>query len=320
MAGLSIDDRNRSIRGIALMVAAGATFCTSSVFVKQLAADYTPFQVVFIRSVFVIAAAALIAARTGGFSALRTDHPWLHIGRGVFGFLSVSLFFYAVTHLAIADAMTAAYCAPLFITALSVPLLRETVGFRRWSAVVVGFLGVVAVAAPQGAANAAMAAAIASALLYALVAILIRRMGSSETMASVAFYTAAIYLIVGGVISALYWTPIAPGDGWLFVGLGVAGTIAQLLMTAAYRAAPVSVVSPFEYTSFVWALAFDFVIFATDPAPATVGGAFVIIASGMYILHREGVRGTQPVRRGSPRTPMGGTFNDPRAGRKDSPE
>jgi drug/metabolite transporter (DMT)-like permease len=318
MAGLSAEERNRSIRGIALMVCAGAAFCTSSVFVKQLGGDYSAFQVVFIRSLFVIAAAAVIAGRMGGFSALKTRNPWLHLGRGVFGFISVSLFFFAVTRLAIADAMTAAYCAPLFITALSVPLLGEAVGLRRWLAVGVGFTGVVLVAAPSGSVDPALAAAIGSALLYALVAILIRKMGASETMASVAFYTALIYLILGGAISALLWTPIAPGDLWLFAGVGVAGTVAQLLMTASYRAAPVAVVSPFEYTSFVWAILFDAVIFAVAPAWATLGGAAIIIASGLYILHREGVRHSRPVRRGSPRTPMGGTLNDPRAGRKDT--
>jgi len=311
VAGLSAEQQQSPIRGIVLMIAAGATFCISSVFVKQLSGDYSAFQIVFIRSFFVIVVALAIAARSGGLNALKTKHPFLHIARGCIGFLSVCSFFYAVQRLPIADAMTAAYCAPLFITALSVPLLKEVVGIRRWAAVVVGFTGVVVVAGPQGATNIALLVAIFSALTYAGVAILIRKMGSTETLASVAFYTAAIYIILGAVISIPTWVPIAPSDWLIFGGIGLFGTIAQILMTASYRSAPVAVVSPFEYTSFVWAIGFDFIIWNLSPAWATLAGSSIIIASGIYIVHRETVQNRTPVQPGSPRVPMGSTFNDP---------
>lgn len=316
MTGLSTEQRHSSFLGIALMIAAGATFCVSSVFVKQLSGDYSAFQIVFIRSFFVITVALIIAARMGGLSALKTKHPGLHAARGIIGFFSVSCFFYAVRELPIADAMTAAYCAPLFITALSVPLLKEIVGVRRWAAVLIGFAGVIVVAGPQGATNIALLVAILSALAYAFVAILIRKMGTTETLASVSFYTAAIYLILGAGISFPHWQPIPQSDWLLFCGVGLFGTIAQILMTASYRAAPVAVVSPFEYTSFVWAIGFDFMIWNLPPAWATLVGATIIISSGIYIVHREGINKRQPVQPGSPRIPMGGTFNDPQAGQK----
>ncbi|MHC8508321.1 MAG: DMT family transporter [Rhodospirillales bacterium] len=299
-----------------LMLGAAGIFCVSSVCLKQLAGDYTVFQVVTVRTVFALSLAVFITARAGGVRALKTGHPFLHLGRSVIGFFSISTFFFALQRMPIADAMTAAYCAPLFITALSVPLLKERVGRRRWTAVAVGFAGVAVVAAPEGAFNIGLAAALASALSYSLTAILIRKMSTTETMASVSFYTAVIYLALGLCVSIPLWEPMRAEDLPLFAVIGVAGAAAQLMMTASYRAAPVAVIAPFEYTSFVWALAFDFIIFNLSPSWATLAGAGIIIASGLYIVRREDVRKAAPVTPPAARTPMGVTFNDPQTGRR----
>lgn len=310
------EDRSGQLRGVIYMLAAAFVFCVSSVSLKQMAGDYTVFQVIVIRTVFALALAVFIAARAGGVTALKTEHPYLHIARSVIGFFSISAFFFALQNLPIADAMTAAYCAPLFITALSVPLLKEQVGRRRWTAVFIGFAGVAVVAAPEGAFNIGLAAALASALSYGFVAILIRKMSATETLASVSFYTSVFYMVLGLCVSIPLWETIRAEDWPLFVIIGVAGAGAQILMTASYRAAPVAAVAPFEYSSFVWALAFDFVIFSLTPSWATLAGAAVIIASGLYIVRREDVRKAAPVTPPAPRTPMGMTFNDPQTRRE----
>lgn len=318
--GEPAEDRRGRLRGVVLMICAAAVFCVSSACLKQLAGDYTAFQAVTVRTVFALALALFITARAGGVKALKTEHPFLHLGRSIAGFASISLFFFALMRLPIADAMTAAYCAPLFITALSVPMLKEKVGARRWTAVFIGFAGAAVAAAPEGAFNIGLAAALASALTYSFTAILIRKMSATETMASVSTYTAAVYLVLGLCFSIPLWKPILAEDLWLFAGVGVAGAAAQLLMTASYRAAPAAVAAPFEYTSFVWAVAFDFIIFNLTPSGATLAGAGIIIISGLYIVRREDVRKSAPVSPPAPRTPMGATFNDPQTGRKNREE
>jgi drug/metabolite transporter (DMT)-like permease len=281
--------RTSNLRGILSMLAAVTTFSVMDVLLKRLSEDFPAMQVTFLRGAaalpFLLAANAVF----GRWSDLKPKRWGLHVLRG---FLSVALlwcFVYAVSKLSLANAYAIFMSAPLLITALSVPMLGERVGWQQWLAVSVGLVGVIIVLKPTGAGLVTIGgiAALASAIGYALNAITIRILTRTDSSAATVFWSLMFLTIIGGVAASARWVPV-PWAHWpLIVGLGLSGALGQYFITEAFRLAPPPVVAPLEYTALAWGMLFDWLLWATAPGLRMLTGGFVIVASGIYVLHRE---------------------------------
>ena len=271
------------------MLAAVATFSMMDVTMKYLVATYPAMQVTFMRGV---ASLPLLLGAVALFGRWRNLVPrrWgLHLIRGFLAVLTLWGFVYSVRWLSLADAYTIFMSAPLLITALSVPLLREHVGARRWIAVVVGLCGVLLVLNPTGAGLISLGglAALAAALGYALSAITIRILSRTDSSSATVVWALSIMTLISGVIAAKDWTPIAWQHWPWIVALGIFGAFGQYFITEAFRRAPPPVVAPLEYTALAWGMLFDWVIWTTAPSLRMLVGAAIIVASGLYVIQRE---------------------------------
>ena len=271
------------------MLAAATTFSVMDVLMKRLTDDYPAMQVTFLRG---IASLPLLLGATALFGRWRdlVAKRWeLHIMRGFLSVMLLWCFVYALSQLSLANAYSIFMSAPLLITALSVPMLGERVGWRQWLAVLVGLLGVIIVLKPSGAGLVTIGglAALASAVGYAVSAITIRIVTRTDTSAATVFWSLLILTIISGIIASLRWVPVQWDHWYLIVGLGISGAAGQYFITEAFRLAPPPVVAPLEYSALAWGLLFDWLIWATAPGLRMLAGAFVIVASGIYVIHRE---------------------------------
>lgn len=274
---------------VGCFLAAILLFAAMDTLIKFLTAGYPVPQLMFVRSlVAFLLVGGYTLWRGGGIAAMRTRRPWGHVWRAFAGLISMGCFFYAFRELPLADVYVLSFAGPLFITALSAPLLGEPVGWRRWAAVVVGFGGVVVMAQPSaGAPLVPVLVGLCAALFYALAALAVRGLSRTETSASIVLYLLLTTTVVSGALTVPVWTaPTADALG-LMALVGVLGAGAQVLLTQAFRRAPPAVVAPFEYTGMVWASLFGWVVFGDLPTAPVLLGAMVIIGSGLYILHRE---------------------------------
>jgi drug/metabolite transporter (DMT)-like permease len=284
---------DRPLAGIALYNGGFVFLVAMDALIKLLSESYPTGQLVLCRCVFgLLPIMALIAVTGRPLTVVRPRRPGRLVLRGVVHAVAIGSFFYALGRLPLADAYALAFTAPLFITALSWPMLREPVGLRRWIAVTVGFLGVVVMLRPGGAAAAlpldGVLAALVGAFSYALMGAMTRRLSRDETNeAIVVTSTVTVGLLALASLPFGMVMPAGPGDGLLLVALGLLGGTGFLLLTQAYRLSPVAVLAPFEYTTMVYAVALGLLIWGEVPDPQLMVGAGIVIACGLYILHRE---------------------------------
>jgi drug/metabolite transporter (DMT)-like permease len=292
-AGLaSAAPRQDVARGILLMLAAVAVFSGMDALIKHLTATYSPLQVIFFRNLFAFLPLLPILARGDGLSLLRTQRLGAHIGRAVMGFGAMICFFTAFSLMPLADVVAIALSAPIFITALSVPLLAEQVGPRRWAAVLVGFVGVLVMVRPGAASLIGPVALLPllGAVLYALALIAMRKLGATERAPTTVFYFTLVCTALSGLAQPFVWRMPDLLDFVLLVCVGLLGGAAQLLMTQALRIAPAAVVAPFDYSALVFSIGFGFAFWGEVPDWMLLLGAAIVVASGLYILHRETLR------------------------------
>jgi drug/metabolite transporter (DMT)-like permease len=276
------------LRGIALMLASVFLFTAMDGVVKWLAPHYPTAMLVFCRSLFAFVPLAFLLARSGGLAILKTERPYDHLLRAGIGFASLMGFFYSFGAMQLADVVAISFSAPLFMTALSVWLLGEEVRIFRWAAVAVGFVGVLLIVQPGGSAFQPVAlVALGASVLYALAMIQVRKLSSTEAAPTIVFYFTLFSVAASGVQLPFVWIAPRPEDYPLLVTIGLLGGIAQLLMTQAYRFAPVSVIAPFDYTHMLWAVAIGWLVWSELPTAMTAAGSAVVVASGLFILYRE---------------------------------
>ncbi|MDP6707137.1 MAG: DMT family transporter [Alphaproteobacteria bacterium] len=284
-------DSGAAIANIALSV---VLFACMDATVKWLSADYSIVQLLFFRSVFALIPLAYLMHRSGGWSQLKTRRPGLQLARSAVGLVSMGALFLAFANLPLADAVAIAFAGPLFLTLLSIPFLGERVGPRRWAAVGVGFLGILLIARPgAGVFGLAALLPLIGALGSAVAMILVRHLSRTDTNAAIIFYHAVVCILATGAALPFFWTMPAPGDWLPLIALGVVGGTAQIFMTQAFRLGEVGAIAPFKYTSIVFAILFGYLVFGDVPDAWTLAGAVVVIASGLYILHRETIRRRQ---------------------------
>lgn len=288
---------SNALAGIGFMVASVGLFAVMDAVVKWLGGSYPIMQIVFFRSVFALIPLSYLVWRMGGLrQAFAINNPLGHVKRAITGVIAITLFFYSYTHMRLADAIAISFAAPLFITALSVPMLGERVGVRRWSACLVGFVGVVIMVNPgAGVFDPTALAALAGTFAYALAVIYVRQLSRSESnVAIVMYFTLATAAISAAALPFGWVTPDVPDFG-LLVALGLIGGLAQILMTKAFRAAEVSIVMPFEYTAMFYAVFLGWLLWDELPGVNIWIGSAVVAASGLYILFRESALGRRRV-------------------------
>ena len=222
---------------------------------------------------------------------LKTSRPLDHFYRVMAGFTSMVLVYWAATRMPLSVLTATQFMMPLFVTVFSVPLLKESVGWRRTAATLVGFGGVVLMVHPAEAGilniDAAYGAAIAAALFYALAVIAMRQLGQTEPAIRTTFYFSAVAAVASGVGCLFEWVNPMPYQWLLLIGTGIAGGLGQFAMVAAYKMAPASVVAPFDYVQLIWATVIGFIIWVEIPTLEAFSGAVVVIAAGLYIFRRE---------------------------------
>ncbi|EWY38383.1 multidrug transporter [Skermanella stibiiresistens SB22] len=291
-----LNGRSETLRGIGLLVLSLVVFAVMDVLIKWLSASFGTFQIIFFRSVFALLPLGVLVARSGGLKALRTSRPGGHVLRSLIGASALVCFFYAFSQMPLADVYAIHFAGPLFLTALSGPMLGEKVGWRRWSAVGVGFLGVVVMLQPGSAIFSPIALIpLLGAVFYAFAMIFVRKLSRTETNAAIVCYFTLTGVAVGSIGMALDWRTPDLGGFLLLAMVGILGGIAQILMTQAFRSAPAAILAPFEYTAMIWAVTFGYLVFADLPSSPVLLGALIVSASGLYILHRETRRERGPV-------------------------
>jgi drug/metabolite transporter (DMT)-like permease len=250
---------------------------------------YPVHEVVFIRCVGALIPCLVIVAMSGGISVLRTRRlPW-HVSRAGLQFVSMTCVFLAYGMMPLADAVAIGFASPLFLVALSVPLLGEKVGIHRWGAVIVGFLGVMIMVKPSGdVLQSGALFALANAAFGALISIGIRRLSLTEKSATLVFYqTTTTFLIACLTLPFFTWVTPAAGDVAMLVGVGICSGIAQYWWTQAFRLTPAAILAPFSYLSMIWAVVLGYLIWHEVPTESLIFGAVIVSACGLYIAHRE---------------------------------
>ena len=274
--------------GIALILASVVMLCTLDAGAKYLGERYPLLQVVFLRTLFGTLPVLTHAAVLRQWGELRPRRWWGHLLRGALSLAAMSLFFASLQAMSLPDATAIFFVAPLMMTALSVPLLGEQVGARRWAAVIVGFVGVLIIVRPgSGIFGWDALLPMGAALCYTLIVITTRFVGRSETAQAMALWYALVPIVGTGAVMPWVWVAPAPLDWLIFLGTGLFGGTGILLMSFAYRFAPVGALAPFDYTALIWAAGYGWLIWSDLPDAWTVAGAAVIAASGLYIIDRE---------------------------------
>jgi drug/metabolite transporter (DMT)-like permease len=281
------------IKAIALAVSATVLFGSSDTISKYLSGSLPIVEFIWIRYVlFLITAACLVRRRS-----ILPRNPRLQITRGLCVVGSSILFVYGVRQMTMAQATTISFLSPLLITILSIPLLGETVGPRRWAAVAVGMLGMLVVVRPGlGGFQPAALFGVASAFCWAMALIITRKISSSDTPQTTVLWSAGIGTAVLSLIlpfQAIWPTPKQLG---LSLVLGVLASGGQWVVILAHRIAPASLLAPFFYSQLLWVSVLGFLVFGNLPDIWTMVGAAIIAASGLYTAHRERVRRQQPRR------------------------
>ncbi|WP_210183520.1 DMT family transporter [Hoeflea olei] len=288
MLQTATEQKARTSAGIVMMCIGVASLCVNDAIAKALTAGYSPVQILFLRNLIALPFAILIAWKMGGPAALRSHRPIAHLARGTLWIGATILFFTSIMHLGLAEATALIFVAPLFITALSALVFREHVGWKRWLAILVGFVGVlVAVRPGTSAFQTVSLLPIATAFVYALLMLSARFVDPRESVWTLLLYMTGTGALLSLFIVPFVWVTPRAEDLWLFAAIAIFGTAGMTLMTQAFRLAPAVVVAPLDYTAIIWATLLGWLFWSEIPDSLTFAGAAIIIASGIFIIYRE---------------------------------
>jgi len=279
--------------GILYMCAAVALFPFLNAGVKLLSADYPTAQIVWLRYLGHLAFMLILFLPRHGPALFRTSQPKAQWTRSVLLLSSTVLYFTALTFVPLTTAATISFTNPFIVTALSVPLLAEQVGPRRWAAVIIGFAGALIIIRPgfEGFHPAALLV-VGSAACYALYQVLTRRIAGHDDPATTITYTAVIGALLSTLVGPFVWqTPVGLRDWLLFAGLGFFGGLGHYLVVKSFQWGQASVLAPFGYGQLIGATVLGYLLFGDFPDRWTWVGAAIVVACGIYIAYREGVRG-----------------------------
>jgi drug/metabolite transporter (DMT)-like permease len=278
------------VAGILWMLLTMFCFLALDTVMKHLLQSYSLVQVTWARFFFATIVAGLACGRSLPVLA-RSLAPVLQLGRSFFLLLTTGTFNAGITTVPLATATSIMFTSPILITVLSIPILGEHVGWRRWAGVLCGFAGALIIVRPWSSGALAIGAGtlllLVAALLNANYQILTRKVRVYDHPLTSLLYTAAAGAVITRFIVPWFWQWPTAFDWLLFVGSGCLGGLGHLFLIQAFRRAPASVVAPFSYSALLWATLFGWIVFGEWPDSWTWVGAAIIVASGLYIFHRE---------------------------------
>jgi drug/metabolite transporter (DMT)-like permease len=307
--------RDPKLLGVTCAFFAALAFSSNDLIIKLLSSDYPLHQVVFIRATLGLTVTlCVLMPIEGGLRNIRTRRPLAHFARGLCVVFANMAFFTSIASLPLADATAIFFVSPLILTALSVVILKEKVGPRRWAAVISGLIGVIIVVRPGGSGFQLIALLpLLAAIGYALLHIITRKIGLTESASTMAFYIQVSFIVVSAGIGLAFgdgayagsadpsiefllraWVWPSSSDWVLLAFLGLSSAIGGYLISQAYRVAEAGLVAPFEYTALVLSVIWGIVIWGHWPTTSTWAGISLILASGLFIALREAHLGRAP--------------------------
>ena len=281
--------RRSPVAAAGWMLAAVASFSLMDAGMKLLSAHYPPLQVTLLRGAASLPFVLVWVLASAGVRSIVPVRWGLHLLRGVLGMVMIGCFVYALRRMPLSTAYTLYFVAPLLVAALSVPLLGERVGPRRWTAIGIGMLGVVVVLRPgvDGLVSLPGLMVLLAATAYAIAAVTVSLLTRTDTPQSMVVWFLAIMAVGAGLAAIPGWVPLRWEHAALILGMGLAGAFGQIALTSAFMRGDASMIAPLEYTGLVWVIAWDWLLWQTLPDTATWTGAAIIVASGLYLLRRE---------------------------------
>ena len=285
-------DRESRLRGVMLMIVAVGVFSVMDALMKHLAATYSPVQIAFLRAGSSLPFVFLTYAVTKRLGELRPRRIPLHLIRAVLSIAMLWSFVWALSRMSLANTYAITLSAPLLVVPFAALFLGEKTDGHLWAAILAGLVGVMVILRPTAAGFASLAglAALGAAVCWAVVVVMVRTMATTETTASMVFWFLFLSAVGAGAISARGWIAIDPRDWTWILLLGLSGWAGQHLITEAFRLAPASTVAPFEYMSIMWGACIDWLVWQTVPGARMFVGAGIVVAAGLYLMHRERAR------------------------------
>ena len=282
-----------TVKGALLALLSFGIYATHDVIVKTLGSVYSPFQIVFFSVLFSFPLAMILLIRDTEPGHLRPVHLWWTVLRTLAAVSTGAAAFYAFSNLPLAQVYAILFAAPLIITLLSIPILGERVRLRRWIAVIVGLCGVLVVLRP-GATHLALGhmAALIAAFGSALASIIVRKIGKDERPVVLVLYPMLTNFVIMGALTSLVYVPMPIEHLAMNAAMALLGFTASIIIIHAYKAAEAVIVAPMQYSQILWASLFGILFFDEVPDTLTLVGAAIIIASGIYIVVREGIGDT----------------------------
>lgn len=279
--------QTNSYLGIILMLAAMFSFAAGDLIAKVLTSDFHPIQIIWFRQLGLFLGICIIIG-VRGLSILSTERPVLQMSRGALVVLSSILFVYAIRYAPLADAVAASFVAPFFITILGAWILSERVGIRRWSAVLIGFVGALVIVRPgMGIIHPAVMLVVLAAAFFAARQVIGRLLADTDKTITTIAYTAITASLVISIALPFVWQTPTFGITWLYLfALAVAGAIGEILIIKSLEVAEAAVVAPFHYTIILWGTLYGYLVFNELPDYWTLVGTVIIVAAGLYTLQR----------------------------------
>jgi len=306
----------RPLAGILFLCLGTTLFPLQDVIIKTISGGYAVHEIVFFRGLFALPLVLVIVHFDSGLGALKLGSLRLQLFRAAAGFTSYLVYYMALATLGMAETAAITFSTPLFVTALAVPFLGETIGWQRWTAVLIGLLGVVVMMRPGvGVFEPAALLALMAAISYGSAIIATRKLGNRTNGGTVTLFSTVFFMLTGGAlglgfhghetesahpsVAFLFHPWVLPqGRDWLLLmALGCISAVGFYALTQAYRLADASVVTPFEYTYLPWAVLWGWVFFGNLPGPHTWIGLVLIVGAGLFVIYREAILGRKVVRR-----------------------
>ena len=284
--------QSNNFKAIIAMIIAVFSVTLMSVQAKLIGIDYHPTQITFARGLVVLIFLAPLIYRLGGLNFLKTKKPVLHFFRSIAGLVGNLMFFFAFQRLPVADVTVISQAVPIFSCILAIIFLNEIIRWRRWTAILIGFLGVIIAINPSGEIALASIYALVATLMWSITIVFLRLLGTTEHPVKTVFYFMLISVIITSFFQPFLWKQPSFNVILLFFGLGTTAFVTQILMTYALQKAPASIVSPFNYTGIIWAIVFDYIIWNTTPVMTTIIGGSIITITGIYIFRRDAAKKT----------------------------
>lgn len=287
-----MSDSRSPIRAVAWMLAAVAAFSLMDAAMKLLSAHYPPLQVTMLRGAASLPFVLVWVLASAGARSIVPVRWGLHLLRGALGMAMIGCFVYGLKRMPLSTAYTIYFVSPLLVAALSVPLLGERVGPRRWSAIAIGLVGVIVVLRPgvDGLVSLPGLMVLLAAVSYAVASVTVSLLTRTDTSQSMVVWFLLIMVLGAALLAIPHWVPLRPAHAGLIAGMGLTGALGQVALTRAFQSGEASMVAPLEYTGLVWVIGWDWLLWRALPDRATWIGAAIIVASGLYLLRRERIR------------------------------